>query len=129
MKEFTTAVSEAVLEANGTPVEEQFVEFKVDGRVLRAYPPTAGQMTFMMAAMGRGQTDDQRFASIINIMLAALRDSDRDWLEGRLLSRGKDALPMPTIEKIFEHLMEEWFGNPTQGPSDSVPSPPNAGQN
>lgn len=129
MKEFTTAISEAVQEADGTPVEEQFVEFKVDERVLRAYPPTPGQMTFMMAAMGRGQTDDQRFASIINIMFASLRASDRDWLEGRLLSRGKDSIPMATIEKIFEHLMEEWFGNPTQGPSDSAPSLPNAGQN
>lgn len=129
MKEFVTAVSEAVQEANGTPAEEQFVEFKVDGRVLRAYPPTPGQMTFMMAAMGRGQTDDQRFASIINVMLSALRDSDRDYLEGRLLTRGKDALAMSTVESIFEHLIEEWFGRPTQPQSDSAPSQPSAGQN
>ena len=109
MKEFVTAVEDAIQDAEGTPDAERYVEFKMDGRVMRAYQPTEGQLTFMMAAMGRGQTDDQRFAGIVNIMLSSLRPADKDYFEGRLLSRGKDRLEMKQIEPIFEHLMEEWF--------------------
>jgi hypothetical protein len=128
VKEFTTAFEEAAQEDEGTSVEEQFVEFKLDGRVMRAYSPHEGQLTFMMAAMGRGQTQDQRFAAIINIMLSSLRDDDRDYMESRLLTRNpKDRLPMKQVEQIFEHLSEEWFARPTQPPSDSAPSPQSDG--
>jgi hypothetical protein len=129
VKEFITAVEEVEAEDNGTPAEEQFVEFKVDGRVLRAYPPTDGQLAFMLAALGRGQSSEQRFAAIINIMLSSLRDEDADYLEGRLLSRGKDRLPASQIEAIFEHLAEEWFARPTQPASGSASSPQSDGQN
>lgn len=93
---------------------ESFIEFKIDGRVCRAYQPTEGQLTFMLAALGRGQNQDQRFAAILNIMLSSLRDADADYIEGRLLSRGKDRLPVKVIEQIFESLVEEWFARPTQ---------------
>lgn len=130
MKEFTTAVEEVVAEDEGTPVEEQFVAFKVDGRELRAYPPTDGQLAFMLAALGRGQTADQRFAAIINIMMSSLRDDDQDYLEGRLLSRDpKKRLKIEQVEQIFEYLTEEWFARPTQASSDSAPSPQSDGQN
>jgi hypothetical protein len=121
MREFVTAVQEAEKAADGTPVEEQYIEFSVDGRVLRAYPPTEGQLAFMLAAMGRGQTADQRFAAIINIMLSSLRDEDADYMEGRLLTRDPaKRLPVETVSAIFEHLTEEWFARPTQSPSDSA---------
>lgn len=130
MKEFTTAVEEIAAEADGTPVEEQFVAFKVDGRELRAFQPTDGQLAFMLAALGRGQSADQRFAAIINIMLSSLRDEDADYLEGRLLSRDpKKRLPIKQVEAIFEHLTEEWFARPTQPSSDSAALPPSDGQN
>lgn len=133
MKEFISAVEDVVnednpeLDSDGKPVEK-YIAFKVDGRELRAYEPTDGQLTFMLAALGRGQTKDQRFASIINIMLETLRDDDRDYMESRLLTRDpKKRLPVSTIEKIFEHLTEEWFARPTQSPSDSAPSPQTGG--
>jgi len=130
MKEFVTAVEEVAKEDDGTPVEEQYVEFKLDGRVMRAYQPTDGQLTFMLAALGRGQTSDQRFAGIVNIMMSSLRDEDQDYLESRLLSRDpKRRLPIKQVEAIFEHLVEEWFARPTQQPSDSAPSPQSDGQN
>lgn len=96
--------------------EEPFIEFKVDGRVLRAFNPTDGQLTFMLASLGRGQTQDQRFASIINIMLETLRDEDRDYMESRLLSR-ENRLPVKTVEEIFEHLTEQWFGGKVTPPA------------
>lgn len=130
MKEFITAFEEVATEDAGTPVEEQFVEFKIDGRVLRAYHPTDGQLAFMLAALGRGQTSDQRFAAIVNIMMSSLRDDDADYLESRLLTRDpKKRLPIQQVEAIFEHLSEEWFGRPTQQPSGSAPSPQSDGQN
>jgi len=121
VKEFVTAVAEVEQETDGTPVEEQFVAFKVDGHELHAYPPTDGQLAFMLAALGRGQTQDQRFAAIINIMLSSLRNEDADYLESRLLSRDpKVRLPIKQVEAIFEHLTEEWFARPTQPASDSA---------
>lgn len=130
MKEFTTAFEEVATEDDGTAVEEQYVEFKLDGREMRAFQPTDGQLAFMLATLGRGQTSDQRFAAIINIMMSCLRDEDRDYLESRLLTRDpKNRLPVTQIEAIFEHLAGEWFGRPTQSPSDSAPSPQSDGQN
>lgn len=149
MKEFVTAVEEVVeqdereakiaaLIAQGkTPEEaeeqvlseEGAVEFKVDGRVLRAYQPNEGQLAFMLAALGRGQSTDQRFAAIINIMMSSLRGDDQDYLEGRLLQRGPGRLHLKQIEEIFEFLTGEWFARPTQSQSDSAPSPQSDGQN
>lgn len=140
MKEFVVAVEEVEREAEGTAVEEQYVEFDIvdhddegketSRRTLRAFHPTDGQLAFMLAAMGRGQSDDQRFAAIVNIMLSSMRDADRDYLEGRLLTRNpKQRLPMKYVEAIFEYLTEEWFARPTQPSSDSGDSPPHDGQN
>ena len=130
MREFVTAVEEIEKTDEGTPVEEQYVEFKLDGRVMRAYQPTDGQLVFMLASMGRGQSNDQRFASVINIILASLRDEDADYLTSRLLTRDhKDILPVAQIEQIFEYLTEEWFARPTQSQSDSAESSQSDGQN
>lgn len=140
MKEFITAVEDIVSEdereskiaalieqgktreeAEAEVDDENFVEFKIDGRVLRAYQPTDGQLAFMLAALGRGQTQDSRFAAILNIMFESLREEDKDYLESRLLSRDpKKRLPMKQIEEIFEYITSEWFARPTQSPSDSA---------
>lgn len=150
MKEFITAVEDVLVEderkdkiealvAQGktreeaeaeVEIEEGIVTFKVDGRVLKAYPPNDGQLTFMLAALGRGQSQDQRFASIINIMMSALRGDDQDYLESRLLERDpRTRLPVKKIEEIFEYLTEEWFARPTQPASGSAGSQQNGGQN
>lgn len=128
MKEFISAVEDAENEENGTE-EESYVPFKIDGRELRAYQPTEGQLIFMLAATGRGQSADQRMAAIINIMLASLRDDDADYMEARLLTRDpKKRLKPEMIESVFEYLVEEWFARPTQPSSGSAESQPSAGQ-
>lgn len=100
-------------EWQGEGDERKYVE--IARRTLHAYPPTDGQLAFMLASMGRGQTADGRFASIINIMLECLRDDDKDWFESRLLSRDKKKrIGVKTIEGVFEMLTEEWFARPTQ---------------
>lgn len=86
------------------------VGFKIDGRLMLAYPPTDGQLAFMLATLGRGQTSDGRFASIINVMLSCLRDSDKDYFESRLLEQDiKKRIGVKKIEEVFEYLTEEWF--------------------
>lgn len=126
MKEFTSAVQAIEGEDAG---EEQYVEFKIDNRVLRAYPPNDGQLAFMLAALGRGQTKDSRTAGVINVMMSSLRDDDQDWFESRLLdSDPKTRIGVGTITEVFEYLVGEWFARPTQSPSDSADSPPSDGQ-
>jgi hypothetical protein len=135
MKEFTSAVEDVLLEDEreakirslmdeGKTREEAeaevgddggYIEFKLDDRVLRAYMPHQGQLTFMLAATGRGQSAESRFAAIINIMMESLRAEDQDYFEGRLLTRDPNRrLAVKKIEEIFEYLVEEWFARPTQ---------------
>ena len=58
---FSTAVEETLgEELDGKTVEEQYVEFEIDGRTLRAFHPTPGQLVFMLAAMGHGQSAESR---------------------------------------------------------------------
>lgn len=108
MKEFITAVEDHIEAEEG---EGSFVEFKLDDRVLRAYRPNEGQLTFIMAAMGRGQSQSDRYASIVNLMMESLRPDDADYFESRLLSRDpKRRLRIKEdIEPIFAYLTEEWF--------------------
>lgn len=149
MKEFITAVEEieaedeygdkvrALIESGKsreeaeTEADNQFgvISFKMDGRVMKAFPPNDGQLAFMLAALGRGQTDESRMGSVLNIMLSSLRQQDADYIENRLLAQGRNRLRIKTLEPIFEHLMEEWFARPTQPSSDSASSPPSDGQN
>jgi hypothetical protein len=151
LKEFVTAFEDVIAEddyeakvkalvAQGKTREEAeesvdselgVVSFKVDGRVLKANPPNDGQLVFLLAAMGRGQTDDSRFASIINIVLSSLREGDADYLESRLLNPSpKHRLPVKKVEEIFTYLAEEWFGGKVSPlASDSADSPQTDGTN
>lgn len=107
MQEFITAVEDNIAEDDAT---EKPIEFKLDGRVMHAYRPHEGQLTFMMAAMGRGQTQEQRYAAIVNIMLESLDAADADYFESRLLTRDrKERLKIKDIEPIFEYLTQQWF--------------------
>lgn len=134
MKEFTSAVEDIVVEdereekikalidqgktreeAEAEVDHEDFIPFKLDGREMRAYMPTDGQLAFMLAATGRGQSNEGRFAAILNILFESLRPEDKDYLEGRLLTRDPARrLSIKKVEELFEWLVEEWFARPTQ---------------
>jgi hypothetical protein len=111
---FELSHMEATLDDEGNVQHDddgKIIAHKVVDRVLHAYQPTEGQLIFMLASLGRGQSKDQRFASIINIMLESLREEDAEYLETRLLTRDrKKRLPSEKIEEIFEYLVEQWFG-------------------
>lgn len=126
MKKFVTALEETM--ENETPKTEDEVRgtpitYDLDGRVMKAYKPHEGQLTFMMAGLGRGQTDDQRYATIVNIIMAAHTGADEDHLQSRLIENDpKKRLRLPQLEQIFEYLIEEWFADPTRESSDSADS-------
>lgn len=129
MKEFVSAVVETVEEderaskiaalvAEGKSEADAEMEvdrgrpikFKIDGRELHAFRPHEGQLAFMLATLGRGQSKEGRFSAILNIMFESLREDDKDWLEGRLLTGNpRTMLKMSVIEGVFEFLMEQWF--------------------
>lgn len=127
MKEFTSAVEEVEREDAGEDAIQP-VKFKLDGREMTANPPTDGQLVFIMAAMGRGQSNQQRLAAMVNIMMEVLDPEDQDYFEGRLLTREtKERIGFKTIEDVFEFIVEQWFGTPTEGPSDSAAPPQSDG--
>lgn len=102
-------------DAEAEVYEDPYTDFDLDGRTMRAYQPTSGQLAFMLASLGRGQTSDQRFAAILNIMFECLREDDKDHLESRMLSRDRrKRLDLPVLERIFEGLTKEWFARPTK---------------
>lgn len=149
VKEFISAVEDLeiedqggkvpLLDGDGSPISDEsgqpvlddpHVTFKLNGRLMRAYPPNDGQLAFMLASLGRGQTDTQRMASMINLMMSSLRNEDADFFESGLLARDpKDRIGIKAIEEIFGFLIEEWFARPTQPQSASVSSPPSDGTN
>lgn len=125
MKKFVTAVEDIESDEDRGPA----IEYELDERneknknPMRAYRPHEGQLTFMLAALGRGQTDDQRYAAIVNIMMASHRGEDKDYLESRLLENDpRRRLRLKQLEEIFEYLISEWFADPTQEQSGSAES-------
>lgn len=102
---------------------QEYVEFSLDGRIIKAFKPNESQLAFMLASLGRGQTKEGRFAAILNIMFESLEEDDKDYLEGRMLSgHPSRRVPMKTVEGIFEYLMEEWFRTTVSGHSKAVRS-------
>lgn len=109
--------SEAETEVDG----EEYVEFTLDGRVMKAFKPDDTQLAFMLASLGRGQTKEGRFAAILNIMFESLEDDDKDYLESRMITGSRSRrVPMKVIEGIFEYLMEEWFRETVPGRRKAV---------
>lgn len=116
MKEFVSAVQENLDEATA-----DVIKFKIDGKEVHAKRPHSGQLTFMLAALGRGQDDSQRYASLINLLCATLRPEDSDYLQGRLIEPDpKKRLPLQVVEEVFEFLVEEWFREGEDVPSDEA---------
>lgn len=102
------------LDTKGDPVvDEKGNEIIVSEHLFTAEEPNEGQLTFLLASMGRGMTGSQRVAAVVNFLDAVLDDESADYLNSRLLSRN-DPFPPEGIEKIFGHFAAKWFGRPTK---------------
>lgn len=122
IKAFNTAVQDRPeLNGVGTP-------FEVDGFKMTAYKPDEGQFAMLMASVGRGSTDGDRIAGLINFLVNIIDTRGADHLQKRLLTPvWKDPFGIEEVEQIMEWLAEEWTGNPTQEPSGSTASPSTTG--
>lgn len=125
MKEFTTAANAAA----ETPEEAaKGMPFVIDGYECVAHKPKDGQLAVLMATTGRHSSQQEQIAGLINFFVAVLDDDSHSYVVNRLLDR-KDPFGIDEVQNIMEWMIEEWSGRPTQSPSVSTASPPNAGQN
>jgi len=104
MREYVTAAEKT----SGEPIE-----FRLDGRMLTAYPPGEGQVALVMARMGRHSSTQDRVAGLVDFFWELLREGDKEYVMGRLLS-GEDNLEFSQIADITRDLLEEWGGRPTK---------------
>jgi hypothetical protein len=100
--------------------------FDIEGHKMLAYQPDEAQFAMLMAFVGRGSSDADRVAGLINFLIAILDPKGADYLQRRLLDRDDD-YGIEDVENLMEWLTEEWSGNPTRGQSASTPSPSTTG--
>lgn len=120
IKQFTTAAERAASDA------AREIKFEVDGFPVTAYEPDPSQFAMLMASIGRGASEIEKIAGIINFFVKVLDDRGASHIEARLLDR-KDPFDTDKVEEIIEWLIEEWSGRPTQQSPASTPSPQSAG--
>lgn len=123
MKEFETAVQQAAENEE----DEKVYPFKVDGVECRAYRPKDGQLAILIATNTRHSTMEEKMAGLINFFVAVLDDESHSYVVNRLLDR-RDSFGIEQINSIFEWLMGEWTGRPTQSSSASTQSRSSGGQ-
>lgn len=126
IKEFAVAVKAKDDKATQFMVADTNNKGEPEPVTLTAFQPDEAQFAMLMASTGRGVSDMDRIAGIINFFVNILEEDDADYLQGRLLNRNDD-FGIPEVEAIMEWLSEEWTGNPTQGPSGSTPSSKSTG--
>jgi hypothetical protein len=114
MKEFNTAIEESER-------DDETMEFKIDGQLLRAYRPTDGQLALLMASLGRHTNEMTKVAGVIDFFVTVMDDESYNYVVNRLLSR-EDALGLEQVQGVIEWMIEEWSGRPTQPLSVSTPS-------
>lgn len=107
MKEFTTALKAV------TEDQDQPMVFSIDGKELRAYKPTDGQLAMLMAAVGRHTSVHTKVAGVIDFFVAVMDEDSANYVTERLLSR-TDPLGVDQVEEVMEWMVEEWTGRPTQ---------------
>lgn len=124
MLEFTTDLKAKTEEQEA--VEADVIEFKVDGQILRAYPPTASQIAVAVAGTGKRVPFERKIQTVVDFFVRILDDEDAAYVTERLLDRS-DPFGLEQIEQIMKGLMEEWSARPTQPSSDSSATPPTTG--
>lgn len=123
MKEFQTAVTQAEEEER----DDRSYPFVVDGVECRAYRPKDGQLAVLVASNSRHSSMEEKMAGLINFFVAVLDDESHTYIVNRLLDR-RDDFGITQITAIFEWLMGEWTGRPTQRSSASTQSQKRGGQ-
>ena len=115
MREFTTAAKFEIEE------EDEPLVFIHDGREVRFYEPSAGQLA-IMATLSTSK-EHQAVRQLMTLFFSVMDDETHEYFESRLMDR-KDTFDLDTeggVLDIYEFLMEEWSGKPSKQPSDYQP--------
>lgn len=118
MREFTTSAEKAKSAIEGA----EPIEFKLDGSLYTAYPPTSGQFMLVMAAMGGAKFKAEDIATYVDFLASLLDVDSMEAIRVRLMDRN-DPLDFETISEIVNGLVEEWSEHPTGSASASSTSP------
>ncbi|HEX5018625.1 MAG TPA: hypothetical protein VFX15_13695 [Actinomycetes bacterium] len=127
MKEF--AVAAARTEAEGENADEPVGEFTLAGQEFRAYLPSTGQISVLIASQGLGQN----LRDIHNLLRKLMLDDGYSRLVGLLndnvigigMLYGGDEL---NDTGILDYLIELRSGRPTTSSNGSSPSPASGGK-
>jgi len=118
MKSFDTSARQASAGvANDAPIE-----FELDGVVLVAEAPTAGQLVLFLTANRRGGLDS--IESMFELLATVIDDEAVDLLKDKL----SDGMEITVITDIIAYLVEEWSARPTQPSSAATPSRKSTGK-
>jgi len=122
-RNFTTAINEQVRD-----IEEAF-HYQLDGKPLIIFPPSAAQITLLIAATLNADDDEpdqQAIATIISAFMGMLEEKSARLVRRRLLDPN-DSFDLDTIVEIVQQLAEDVVGRPTESPSASSTSRPATG--
>lgn len=101
--------------------EAQPITFKIDDDEFTAYPPTEGQIAYMMASQAQDREMADTIAGILDFFTGLLDAADAAKFRRRFLDRD-DNLSFETMQDVIESLVEEWSERPTKPSSDSTTS-------
>lgn len=121
-KEFITAVEETF-----DPEVDQGAELTLDGRELRYFRPTDGQIAIYMASSSKHSTVNDKVAATINFFMGLFEEDDQSWLAGRLMDRD-DAFGVTMVQTLLNSMLEDWSGRPTKSSGGSTQSRKSAGR-
>jgi hypothetical protein len=120
--EFTTAVKD--IEGD---VEEEPIEYDLDGVLMTAYRPSGGQFAMLLAMTSKFSTDEEAVAGLVTMFVNIHDTEGQNHIANRLFDR-KDPFDVDDIDRILRGLTEEWTARPTEPPSVSPSSPPPTGR-
>lgn len=121
MLSFTTAVKD-----NEGEIEEEAIEYDLDGVMMTAYRPSGGQFAMVLAMTSQYSSSEESLAGLITMFVNIHDEESQNHIVKRLFDR-KDSFDVEDVDRIFRALTEEWSARPTEPPSDLPSSRPRTG--
>lgn len=126
MREFMTAVKEDFVPEG----EEDALVFLHDGREVKFYEPSSGQLAIMSTIRASKDPGQKEARAVMSFFFGMMDEATADYFEERLMDRN-DPFDLDSeggITEIFEYLLEEWSGKASKQPSDYQQSPKQTGR-
>lgn len=125
MREYTVAAKERTVEFTGFVLIDP--KTKKRREIKMRIPDETDFATTMADVTGRGRGEMDELGATVNFFFDLIVDKkDADYLWKRL-KNFQDDFDMDSISGIYEDLIEEWSGRPTQSASGSTEQPQGAG--